>query len=175
MAKPRLDDPLTPEQLRAVLLYEPETGIFTWRSRPDRSVQANGRWAGKQAGTPGRNGLSILISRRHYKAHRLAWFYVHGVWPEAEIDHINGDWRDNRIANLRNATRNQNSANGGMSKFNKVGLKGVSWSQKARLWRAQIDCDKVHYHFGYFTTPEDAYAAYCEAAVRLHGEFARLK
>ena len=105
MAQPRSDDPLTAEQLRAVLEYHPETGVFFWRDRPNIRPSANAR-RGTMAGTrTSKNGyVSICINGRIRYAHRLAWLYIHGQWPKGEIDHINEKRRDNRIANLREAT-----------------------------------------------------------------------
>jgi hypothetical protein len=101
---------ITAERLRQLLHYDPERGVFTWLSRPaERSW--NTRFAGTRAGTINGLGYVVIgILGRRYKAHRLAWLYVHGEWPGRELDHINCDKSDNRIANLRPATRSQNIA-----------------------------------------------------------------
>jgi hypothetical protein len=175
MAKPRLDDWPSAEQFRVMLDYDPDTGILTWRHRPDHPVQWNAKWAGKQAGTFGDGTVTLRIKRRPYKAHRIAWLLVHGEIPEADIDHINGDWRDNRIANLRLASRSQNNWNARLAKNNTSGFKGVTWDKKAEWWMAQIHYEKSPHFLGYFKTPEQAHDAYREAAIRLRGEFARFK
>jgi len=179
MAKPRLVDSPVGKQLLAALDYDPATGIFTWRYRPDRTVQWNGKWAGKPAGSVdtsrSSSGISIRISRRHYKAHRIAWRIIYGKWPLEDIDHINGDPHDNRIENLRLATRTQNSGNMRLARHNTSGFKGVTWAKKPERWQAQIKCHGNHYFLGHFDTPEEAHAAYCQAALRLYGEFARYK
>lgn len=175
MAKPRVDDLPTTEQLRAAFDYDPETGIFTWRYRPDCPVQWNGKWAGRQAGTPSGRNIQLQVNRRRYVAHRIAWCIVYGEFPADMIDHANGDWRDNRIANLRIASRSQNAANSRLPMTNTSGLKGVCWIKRARRWRAQISHNKVHYNIGDFISREEAYKAYCDAALRIYGEFARLK
>ncbi len=90
-------------------------------------------------------------------------------------DHINGDKLDNRRANLRVATQAQNNRNGPKPITNKSGLKGVSWDKVNRKWVAQINFDKKVIFLGRYGTSEEAYAAYCEAAMKYHGEFARFE
>ena len=105
-------------------------------------------------------------------AHRLIFLMHHGRLPNV-LDHINGIRTDNRIDNLREATRAQNSYNtrarGGSSS-----LKGVTWHSRNKKWAAQIGFQRKMIHLGYFDCQEDAHEAYKAAALRLHGEFARL-
>src|SRR6267378_3706505 len=104
--------------LRWLLEYDPVTGIF---------VRLTGRYRGKQVGYINPRGrLMIGLGRQKYFAHRLAWLYVHGKWPDGELDHINGDASDNRIVNLRPATRSQQNANCPARRTNALGIKGVS-------------------------------------------------
>ena len=94
---------LTQERLKELLEYDPETGFFT------RLIGRSGPRArsGDVAGCDNGQGyIRIYVDGRPYKGHRLAWFYVHGAWPR-EIDHINGDKSDNKLANLRPATRSR--------------------------------------------------------------------
>lgn len=91
------------------------------------------------------------------------------------VDHIDGNPLNNRRSNLRLAFQGQNRANSRISRNNKSGYKGVYWRKDMKTWRAQIRKDKVIIHLGYFNTPEEAHQAYCEAAVKYHGEFARFK
>lgn len=101
---------------------------------------------------------------------------VMGVVPGSgfEVDHREPECTlDNRRSNLRVSTRSENNCNRGMRRDNSSGYKGVSPGQKGG-WVAQIMKHKKQYNLGTFQTKEDAYAAYCEAAIRLHGEFARL-
>ena len=115
MGERRLGDPLTIEQLRAALDYNPDTGIFTWKHRPDMSAQWNGKWAGKKAGGLHAEGyIGIRVNGRRHSASWLAWLWVHGDWPLEFIDHKNGDRSDNRIDNLREATKSENGANQGL-------------------------------------------------------------
>jgi len=107
---------LTHARLTEVLFYCPETGIFRHIDRPVRrsygDVQINLRFSGKIAGTINKHGYRIIsLDNRKYKAHRLAWFYVHGRWPVDQIDHINRCPGDNRLVNLREASPSLNSLN----------------------------------------------------------------
>lgn len=173
MARPRLDDPLTADQLRAVLDYDPATGIFTWRTRPDIRPCVNSLRGGKPAGTPLPKGyIHIGINGRHRYAHRLAWLYVYGAWPPDEIDHINEIPSDNRIANLRLSTHGPNNIRSkARATSGAVGVYPAGTSNSR--WQAQIQWGgKVHY-LGCFATIEEAKAARDEAARRLHGDFAR--
>lgn len=91
-----------------------------------------------------------------------------------DTDHKNGNRLDNRRANLRTATRSQNNHNIGLRRVNRFGMKGVSAETQRGKYRATIMISKVSHYLGSFKTPEEAYTVYCEAATRLHGEFARL-
>jgi hypothetical protein len=159
---------ITAERLRELVNYNSDTGVFTHVRR--RGVKA-GAVAGCLRG-PGDYRV-MQAGGRQYLAHRLAWLYVTGSWPAAEIDHINGDKADNRFANLREATSSQNKWNAGASSRNKLGLKGVAFHKKSGRWRAIIGKDNKSITIGYFATPGEAHAAYCTAAERLHGDFAR--
>lgn len=106
-------------------------------------------------------------------AHRLAWLYVYGEWPDAEIDHINGNTGDNRISNLRPATRAQNGANRGRQTNNASGVKGVCWHAQSGKWRAMIRISGKSRHLGLFNDIGAAAAAYARATVNRNGEFAR--
>ena len=154
---------LTIDRLKQTLSYNPETGIFT------RLLQTNFRYpAGRPAGTLRKDGyVQIGIDGVIHQAHRLAWFYVNGVWPVETIDHINTVRSDNRIANLREATYFENAQNiRRASVRNKSGLLGVS-PHKSGMWRARIMKDgksRVTWHH----TPEAAHAAYIALKTELH-------
>lgn len=168
MAKRRLP---TPEQLRQLLNYDPETGNLTWRERPLSMFKAptrarqsrackmwNGNFAGKPAGATDGNGyLQIKLFDRSTPAHRIAWAITYGEWPEI-IDHINGDPSDNRIANLRSGSREMNQRNQRRHKSNTSGRTGVSWNAKRRLWTAQIKMNDISFNLGAFDKFEDAVA-----------------
>jgi hypothetical protein len=172
MAKARIDDPLTAGQLRAVLVYYPASGLFFWRDRPDIRPSANSGFRDTVAGTTRKNGyIGICINGQQRFAHRLAWLYVHGRWPAAEIDHINEDRSDNRIANLREATHGQNNTRARARKDNRSGVLGVF--KCGNRWQAQIMHNGAKYHLGVHATIEEAKAARDKAAKHLHGKFAR--
>jgi HNH endonuclease len=157
------------EHLFTWLQYEPETGIFRW----SRDTQCGRARAGGEAGTVNSHGYRhIYVCGRRYYAHRLAWLFMHGRWPAATIDHINGDPLDNRIRNLREATHTQNIQNSRRKTTrNKAGLKGVSLSRTR--WRATINVYGNRMSLGTFDNKEDAAAAYATAARKYFGEFAR--
>lgn len=114
----------------------------------------------------------IQIDKRIYRAHRLAWFYVHGVWPTTKhLDHINGIPDDNRIANLRPATSSQNAANS-IKKTKKTSrFKGVYQHKNSGLWCAAVTKNYKTVYHAYFKTEMAAYEAYQRVASQVHGEF----
>lgn len=169
----------TTETVRALLGYDPETGVFVWRERPirigkERSDKCwNARFAGKVAGRLSLSGYwDIAIHSKLYRAHRLAWFYVHGQWPPDQIDHINRNRSDNRISNLRLATGTQNQGNRDVDRANKSGFKGVSWNRRRNKWVAQLG--GARRYLGQFDNPKLAAKIYNEAAKEYFGEFACL-
>lgn len=172
----------TVERLRQVLRCDPEAGKLYWLPRgidefprPRAGMMWNTRYSGKEAlysfNPPGY--LSGSIDAKRCLAHRVMWALVHVAWP-AEIDHINGIRTDNRISNLREATRSQNRCNS-LSPRNTSGYKGVWFHKQYGKWEASINMNKVRRRLGYFDTPEEASAAYVEAAKKYHGEFARFE
>lgn len=156
--------------LKKYLNYNPDTGVFT------RKLSGPRVKAGKIAGTPdGQGYLAFGVAKGSYKAHRVAWLYVYGVWPDKQIDHINGDRSDNRICNLRLATNTQNQRNAKRRKDNKSGYKGVHWCSTSEKWVASIRVNWKGKTLGRFDNKEDAHRAYCEAANAYYGEFSRPK
>lgn len=155
---------LTQEHLKSLLSYDPETGEFRWTNAVSQKFRA-----GQIAGTSYANGYRVIdIQRKRYSAHDLAWLYVYGSWPANEIDHINRNPGDNRIENLREATRSQNLQNRALQRNNKSGFRGVSWSASSKKWIAQIKINNEKKHLGLFLKKEDAYAAYLAAAAKYH-------
>lgn len=163
--------------LKSILDYDTDTGLFTWKPRPPGHGMSgwNGRCAGKPAARQLPDGyMRVMHMGRGYLAHRLAWLYVHGEWPTATIDHADGDRRNNRIANLRLADAFQQKANAKLKSTNTSGFKGVSRDPSSNKWRARITHNRIQYRLGAFDSPADAHKAYCAAAHRLFGEFARV-
>ncbi len=153
---------LTHARLLQVLRYAPETGIFRW---------ANGLVAGSLHSKGYRR---VMVDKKEYLEHRLGWFYHHGEWPREQIDHINGDKSDNRLANLRLSSHSENERNRPKMRNNKSGHKGVSWHKGNQRWRAQITLHHNDIFLGYFATPEEAADTYNKAALKYHGEFAKI-
>jgi hypothetical protein len=166
---------LTVERLREILDYESTTGTFVWRQRAHRSKYAhNARYIGKPAGWLNKKGyVYIKIDAHKYRTARLAWLHFYGSWPKLHVDHINGDRADNRIANLREVTPQQNSFNLKGHKDSKSGLKGVYWDEARSKWLSSIFVSGKSVHLGRFDTKQEADAAYRQAAAKLHGAFAR--
>jgi HNH endonuclease len=159
---------LTAAEVRRLLRYDADTGTFFWR------VDTKNTAAGDVAGSQQSRGYwHIKINRRLYLAHRLAWLYVTGEWPTANIDHINGKRSDNRFVNLRIATNSENARNSRRRINNACGYKGVHYKKRLNKFVAQIHIDGRVHHLGVFKTAEEAHAAYCKAAKKHFGEFAR--
>jgi len=154
---------LQQKTVRKLLDYDPETGLFTWKARdpkwfsdekwgPEwRAAQWNSRCAGRPAFTTKkeRGYLSGTIFGSFYRAHRIAWLYHYGTWPD-EIDHINGDTSDNRIENLRSVSHTENMRNCKLRKDNSSGVSGVNWSKTAKKWSARCNTDNGRKFLGYF-------------------------
>jgi len=156
----RLTGEVTAEQVKRVVAYNPETGVFTYVVRPSRNMRI-----GDVAGCVNNEGYRhIRVCGRAFKAHRLAWLCIHGVWPDGIIDHINGERDDNRIANLRIATRAQNRAN-------TTKPMGVSYNKQSDKWVARIMHQGRSRFLGYHKTAEAARAIYQKEAELLHGSY----
>lgn len=165
----------TIDQLRDALDYNPETGALTWKWRCGVHLRANNMYAGKVAGHRNATGyISIRVHDILMPAHRAAWAIQHGSWPDGEIDHVNRERADNRICNLRVATRSENSRNVPRHNDSSSPYKGVSWDKAKGLWQAGIGHEGKRKALGRFKTAEEARDAYQNAARQLYGEFASL-
>lgn len=162
---------MTPDELRQWVSYNPDTGEFVRSS----TVKGRGRRAaGTQVGSIDSKGYRCgSVRGRSYQLHRLAWYLHYGVWPPADIDHINGDRADNRIANLRLATRKENSRNRKMHHTNTSGFRGVTWDRTKNRWKAKITVDGRSCSLGNFLDPAKASEAYEKAAAKHFGDFRR--
>lgn len=155
---------LTQERLKQALNYSAETGVFVWHS-PNTNRLRVGAIAGTEAGGYRQIRVDYVI----YKAHRLAWFYVYGVWPQNHIDHINGDPSDNRIVNLRDVTNAENGQNIRRAHHDsRSGLLGASWDKRKRIWVAQICTNGKRRTIGGYATAEQAHEAYLKAKREVH-------
>jgi transposase len=110
---------------------------------------------------------------RGKREYMLLHRHIMNAPKDMDVDHINGNTLDNRKNNLRLCTESENAFNRGKSKTNTSGYKGVSWNKHLKKWNATICKKEKNIHLGYYNTPQEAHAAYCEAAKTLHGEFAR--
>lgn len=179
----------TPNQIRQLLHYEPDTGRFFWVERgpewfthctpghEDRIRSAwNAAWSGKEAGLINGYGYrQINIQRRHIGGHRIAWCYVYGAWPNGQIDHINGVREDNRIANLRDVSHDANQRNMRLGRHNTSGVSGVHLCKITGRWRAEVRAFGTRHRLGRFPTLEGAQATVMEKRAELnicprHGE-----
>jgi len=149
---------ITQARLKEVLNYNPDTGLFTWRKRDCNKF--NAKFAGKVAGTnKSCEYTRILIDGNIYKAHRLVWLYVHGEWPRKEIDHINHDPIDNRLANLRDVSHLVNGRNSSLKKNSKTGVSGVNWHSAKKRWQSRINANGKRVHLGDYLDFFDAVCA----------------
>lgn len=159
--------PLTYEDLDALLKYDPNSGVLTWKV--DRS---GGCSAGDVAGSrePRWGHTRLWIAGRRYMAHRVAWMLTYKKWPNDMIDHINGNPSDNRIENLRESNNRHNQQNIREAQINSShGFLGVTrMSAKSGRWRARIMTENGRVNLGAFDTPEAAHQAYLQAKRLYH-------
>jgi hypothetical protein len=171
MANPEID------YLRKALRFDPSTGQFIHLQTG--SGHKTGKIAGTRMRQPGKwtTYVQIQLKGKAYKAHRLAWLFSTGEWPTGCLDHIDGDGTNNRIANLRLATNSLNMANRRKNVNSKSPYKGVRFvsKMKTRPWCARIQKDKRRVEVGYFSTAEEAFAAYQQAALTQFGDYARFE
>ena len=155
---------LTYERLRELLDYNPETGVFT------RRVQLSPRYPiGSVVGSDDGSGyLQTTVASKKYRLHRLAYFYMLGVWPPHDVDHKNRKRANNKWSNLRPATRTENCHNISLGAHNTSGYIGVSWAANVFKWEARITVANKGKVLGYFPTPELASAAYQKAKHIFH-------
>ena len=142
---------LTQDLVRKLLDYNPDTGVFT-HTKNRAGVTANSR-----AGATHHLGYRIIyLLGKGFAEHRVAWLYVHGVWPAADLDHINRVRSDNRLCNLREATRAQNCQNQPIRRSNKSGITGVYLHKITGKWAASINIEGKQKHLGLFVSIDAA-------------------
>lgn len=169
----------SPELLRKLLRYEPDTGKLYWRKRTsdmfvdgERSAESSCKaWNNRFANTEAFTSFRVeyprgTIFNRTYSAHRVIWAICNGVWPLDQIDHINGIKDDNRIENLRSVSRSENQKNRKLTKTNKSGAMGVCWHKAGGKWRAEIKVNNITKHIGYFDNKSDAISARKDAEIK---------
>ncbi len=154
---------ITQRRLKEIFDYNPNTGIFTYKQATSRSVHV-----GDIAGSMDEKGyLRIKIYGHSYRCHRLAWLFVHGSWPNDQIDHINSIRNDNRLINLREVSNKINCENRikPMSN-NKIGFLGVYVHHGK--YATSLKVDGIVKRLGHFNTPEEAHQVYLEAKRKYH-------
>lgn len=157
-------DILTQERLKELIHYNPETGVFTW----------NGRFKGvkksRVAGCITSQGYVLIrIDGVLYKAHRLAFLYMTGRFPEKDVDHMNGNPGDNRWTNLRNVSHSENMRNV-LHKAASSKYTGVSFCSATGRWKSQINLSGKNRNLGRFLSEKEACAAYLMELAEHHGE-----
>lgn len=157
------------DYLKKIFRCNAELGELRWRIETPRAAP------GQLAGTINTEGYIVVGHNKvQYRAHRIIWAMHYGVWPDHQIDHIDGNKLNNCISNLRACDYFGNAQNvGKTARPSKSKYKGVDFHRGR--WRARIrPGDGSRLDLGYFATEEEAAAAYAEAAAKFHGEFARL-
>lgn len=153
---------LTHERLIELLSYDPMTGWFVWLKPTSPRVSV-----GSRAGVVAANGRRyISLDSEKFMAHRLAWFFLHGEWPEGDVKQKNDDFDDCRADNLEDVSRSVASRARSLDNRNKSGYRGVSQDKRGH-WQAFITRNYKQVFLGNFDTPEDASTAYEAAALEM--------
>lgn len=152
------------DTLRQMLDYCPNTGIIRWKVR-----RKNISMPGDEAGVVSGSGyIKIGINRKQLRAHRIAWAMTYGSWPDHDIDHKNRVRTDNRLENLRPATRSQNSQNSSLRSDNTSGTKGVHVRKDNGRFSASITLDGESKYLGCYHSFQAAQLARAQAEAALH-------
>ena len=164
----------SPEVLRQLLRYEPETGKLFWKERGPEWFEGgkicscrgwNTRFAMTEAFTALTAGYrSGAVLGVPVYAHRVAWAIVFGAWPVGDIDHFNHDKTDNRLCNLSDVSASDNMKNQSLRIDNLSGQTGVSWSGQRGMWCVKVKASGRSYHGGFFMNIDEA----IDAAVSAH-------
>jgi hypothetical protein len=160
---------LTQQRLKELLRYDCVSGDFIWIGKSSKKTTIGAK-AGCLCKTHGYR--LVGVDGKVYRANRLAFLYMTGLWPEMYIDHINRNRADDRWENLRKAGHLQNLANSGRPRHNTSGFKGVSLHRETGKWRAAINIAGKKKSLGLYLLKEDAGNAYKAAAIKYYGDFA---
>lgn len=148
------------EELKKIVEYNPDTGVFI---RDNREI----------GGKTFQGYLTASIKGNRFLLHRLAFLYMLGNLPSGQVDHVNGDRTDNRWANLRLVTRQQNMFNKRANLNRNLDMKNVYWMPHLKRYRVKMKINKITKHFGYFDNLEQAIERAKEVQKEYHGEYAR--
>lgn len=169
---------ITQNELKELIFYNHDTGIFTWKERsvekflhsnnPEQYCATwNTKYSNTDSGNLHKSGYIVIrVYGKDYKAHRLAWLYMEGYFPENQIDHINRIKSDNRWCNLREISTQCNIRNRGITKKNTSGVVGVYWNKRVNKWSAQITINKKPINLGYYMNFVDAVKIRWDAEVK---------
>jgi hypothetical protein len=149
---------------RERIAYDPTTGRMTWRIKPSRAVNAGDRTGHTD---DGKGYGRVKLWGRQHQAHRIAWLISRGEWPAGDIDHINGDRADNRLANLRDVPSTVNAENRRTASRH-AATKVLGVSMEGTRFKARVRVNKREVYLGLFDTAEQAHAAYLKAKRELH-------
>lgn len=154
------------DELVKILDYDKTDGTFRWKVKSCRKE------VGSIAGYKRSDGyIQIVIKRKPYMAHRLAWVYEFGRITDFDIDHINGIRCDNSISNLRKATRTQNNQNRKINKNSISGVKGVGWNSNKQQWVARCTVNGERIYIGSFDDIKSAEVVVREFREKNHKSF----
>lgn len=143
------------EDFKKYVSYNPDTGTFTRIAVLNDNPSHQWR-VGDTVGNQSSNGyIEVSVGDIKFQAHKLAWYFVHGVYPDFYLDHVNGDKTDNRIENLRESSPLINMRNRGKNKNNSTGFNGVYVAASGRF-RARIKINGKLINIGTFDTAEEA-------------------
>jgi len=157
---------ITQNELKEVLNYDPETGVFTWLTSPGNRVAIGGAAGSACKVTCGKSYQRIMYKNIPYYAHRLAWLYVYGSFPEKDIDHIDGNGLNNKIDNLRAVTHQENGRNRRQSSANTSGCTGVTFYKRDKKWYSHICINGKMINLGFYIDWSDAVCARKSAEIK---------
>ena len=141
---------LTATRVRELLRYDPETGKLFWKVNKGARARIGQEAGYVQKITSTLAYKRVMIDKKRYQVHRIIWLFAFGYWPEGEIDHWDRNGLNNKMENLREATRSENTQNAKRHKNNTSGVKGVYWHKTATKWTAQITVDGRKVYLGLF-------------------------
>ena len=157
---------ITQDKLKEYFDYK--EGKLFWKKQSSSNI-----CIGVEAGTTNKRGyVQVKIFNKRYYAHRLVFFMFYCYFPQ-EVDHIDGNKTNNRIENLRSATKSQNQHNARINVNNTSGVKGISWDKRCGKWKAQIAVNKKNYHLGRFDDFDLAKKTINQFREKYHQEYAR--